>query len=106
MPRIRFTADPKLPRDMAHLGYQKGAEVDLSPDLCGRWIRRGVAVYVPEPKADAVSPLLDAAETVIATAFASDSLSADTIAADSPSGADTMGADTAAPKPTSGRARR
>lgn len=43
MPRIRFTADPKLPRDLAHLGYSKGVEVDLDPDQCDRWIRRGVA---------------------------------------------------------------
>jgi hypothetical protein len=48
MPRIKFTTDPKLPRDIAHLGYRKGVEVDLSADLCERWIRRGAAVYVPE----------------------------------------------------------
>lgn len=47
MPRIRFTADPKLPRDLAHLGYVKGMEVDLSEDQAGRWLRRGVADVVP-----------------------------------------------------------
>jgi len=50
MPRIRFTADPKLPRDLAHLGYVKGMEVDLSEDQAARWLRRGVAeVIAPEP---------------------------------------------------------
>lgn len=50
MPSIRFTADPALPRDLAHLAYKKGAVVTLSTDQCERWIRRGVAVYVqPRP---------------------------------------------------------
>lgn len=47
MPRIRFIADPKLPRDLAHLGYVKGMEVELSEDQAGRWLRRGVADVVP-----------------------------------------------------------
>lgn len=45
MPRITFTATPKLPRDMAHLAYKQGDVVDLPTDGCERWIRRGVAVY-------------------------------------------------------------
>lgn len=49
MPRIRFTADPKLPNDLKHLGYTMGQEVDLSTDLCERWIRRNVAEYVDGP---------------------------------------------------------
>jgi len=51
MPRIRFTANPKLPRDMLHLGYKVGTEVELTVDQCERWIRRKVAVYVPAPVA-------------------------------------------------------
>lgn len=52
--RIRFTSTPKLPRDLAHLGYAAGVEVDLSDDQAARWLRRGVAevvpaVSVPEP---------------------------------------------------------
>jgi hypothetical protein len=47
MPRIRFTTDPKLPRDLAHLGYVTGTEIDLSEDQAGRWLRRGVAEVVP-----------------------------------------------------------
>lgn len=51
MPRIRFTATPKLPRDMAHLGYHEGTEVDLSEDQANRWLRRGVATVIePEPQ--------------------------------------------------------
>ena len=49
MPRIRFTTAPKLPRDLAHLGYTQGTEADLSDDQAGRWLRRGVAVLVPAP---------------------------------------------------------
>lgn len=47
MPRIRFTSDPKLPRDLAHLGYKKGDEVELSDNAAERWLRRGVAVVMP-----------------------------------------------------------
>lgn len=59
MPKIKFTAQPKLPRDMEHLGYKKGDVVTLPDDQCERWIRRGVAAYVsdvapaPEPAAAA-----------------------------------------------------
>lgn len=56
MPRIRFTATPKLPRDLAHLGYAAGTEVDLSEDQAGRWLRRGVAVVIPPPPPVAPSP--------------------------------------------------
>lgn len=47
MPKVIFTADPKLPHDWRHLPYRKGSVVDLSPDQCERWIRRGVARYLP-----------------------------------------------------------
>lgn len=45
MPKIVFTADPKLPSDWTHLGYKKGDIVDLAADQCERWINRGVAAY-------------------------------------------------------------
>lgn len=48
MPRIRFITDPKLPRDLAHLGYKKDEEVNLSSNQCQRWLRRGVAIIVPD----------------------------------------------------------
>lgn len=48
MPRIRFTGTPKLPRDMAHLGYVLGTEVDLTDDQANRWLRRGVAEIIPD----------------------------------------------------------
>lgn len=51
--RIKFTSDPKLPRDIAHLGYRKDLEVELSIDQAERWLRRGVAVVVP---VDAATP--------------------------------------------------
>ena len=60
MPRIRFTADPKLPRDIAHLEYRKDIEVDVSLDEANRWLRRGVAEMIAdqvvEPEPAAVSP--------------------------------------------------
>lgn len=56
MPRIRFTHEPKLPRDLAHLGYCKDMEVDLSDDHADRWLRRGVAVIVPDAKPAVVAP--------------------------------------------------
>lgn len=72
MPRIRFTTDPKLPRDLAHLGYRKDLEVELDTDHCERWIRRGVAVYVPDPPAEDTRPgrarrrgSLDPSETLL-----------------------------------------
>lgn len=43
MPKIRFTADPKLPRDLEYLGFKKGDIVELPVDQCNRWIRRNVA---------------------------------------------------------------
>jgi outer membrane biosynthesis protein TonB len=52
MPRIRFTVDPKLPRDLAHLAYRKDTEVDLSEDQADRWLRRGVAVQLPPQSAE------------------------------------------------------
>ena len=51
MPKICFVADPKLPRDMLHLGYRKGTEVHLPADKCERWIRRNVAVLVRDEPA-------------------------------------------------------
>jgi hypothetical protein len=47
MPKIRFTADPKLPRDLKHLAFKKDQIVELAQDQCDRWIRRGVADMVP-----------------------------------------------------------
>lgn len=70
MPRIKFTRDPKLPRDLAHLGYKAGDEVDLTLDQAERWIRRGVAEIVapkprgrtkPQPSAPAPTELLGVA---------------------------------------------
>lgn len=49
MPFIRFTANPKLPADLAHLRYKQGDVVELSGDQCERWIRRKVAVYTDKP---------------------------------------------------------
>jgi hypothetical protein len=46
--RIRFTSDPKLPRDWAHFPYRAGFEVDLPPDQAERWIRRNCAEEVRE----------------------------------------------------------
>lgn len=93
MPRIRFTADPKLPRDWAHLGFRKGDETDLSDDQANRWLRRGVAVVVPVvPKGDSVAALLTADETIIAAAYGSDSLSDDGVSGDSMGGADSVDA--------------
>lgn len=56
MPRIRFTADPKLPRDLAHLGYRKDTEADLSQDQADRWLRRGVAEIVADHPAPVAEP--------------------------------------------------
>jgi hypothetical protein len=66
MPRIQFTADPKLPADMRHLGFKKGMTVELSEDHCERWIRRNCATYVTAAKpvqsapAEPVAPAEDA----------------------------------------------
>lgn len=114
MTRIRFTADPKLPDDLAHLGYRRGTEIDLSDDQANRWLRRGVAEVIAEaPKADPVAALLTAGETILAAAYSSDSLSADGLAgdtvggedsaADSIDGGDSVPADTV---PSGGRGRR
>jgi hypothetical protein len=48
--RVKFTADPKLPDDIKHLGYHKDLEVNLSDDEGQRWIRRGVAQEMPAKK--------------------------------------------------------
>jgi len=48
MPRVRFTADPVLPLDWRHLPYREGYEADMTADQANRWLRRGVAVIVPE----------------------------------------------------------
>ena len=56
MPTILFTADPKLPRDLAHLGYRAGMTVDLPADQCERWIRRGVARHAAEAAAAKPEP--------------------------------------------------
>lgn len=50
MPLVIFTANPKLPRDMAHLPYVAGYSAEMSADQADRWIRRGVArIVVPAP---------------------------------------------------------
>lgn len=77
MPRIRFTVTPKLPRDLQHLGYEAGTEVDLSDDQAGRWLRRGVAVVVAAPAAPAT-----AAVAPLATPPAADSGAAEMIPGD------------------------
>lgn len=56
MPRIRFTANPKLPRDWADKPYRKDYEVDVSADEAERWQRRGVAVVVPDRPAVKAKP--------------------------------------------------
>lgn len=56
MPRIRFTADPKLPRDWADRPYRKDTEHDVSQDEANRWLRRGVAVVVPDAPQPAPEP--------------------------------------------------
>lgn len=53
--RIRFTADPKLPRDLKHLGYRRGTEISLPLDQALRWVRRNSAVIIAEPAPVAVS---------------------------------------------------
>lgn len=69
MPRVLFTADPKLPSDIAHLGYRKGMEVDLSEDAANRWLRRGVATIIasasPAPSAPAPAAPADASDPVV-----------------------------------------
>lgn len=72
--RIRFTSDPKLPRDWAHLSYRAGVEVDLSPDQAERWIRRNCAEEVreqaptPAPVVEPVEVGADAPEDVTPSA--------------------------------------
>lgn len=46
MPLVIFTANPKLPRDMAHLPYVAGYSAEMSADQADRWVRRGVARIV------------------------------------------------------------
>ena len=70
MPRILFTATPKLPRDIAHRGYDLGTEVDVSDDEANRWLRRGVAEVVPPPpppqaRKTAPLPKTDAPITIV-----------------------------------------
>lgn len=47
MPRVRFTAEPKLPADWAAKPYRQGWEGEMSEDEAGRWVRRGVAEILP-----------------------------------------------------------
>lgn len=110
MPLIRFTADPKLPRDLAHLDFKKGVEVELSDDKAGRWLRRGVAEIVTADEIAARRRAADKAERDAAEAKARAAreaaekkakADADTMAADTGAGGDTM------PSPSrSGGARR
>lgn len=46
--RIRFIVTPKLPRDLAHLGYVLGTEVDVREDEANKWLNRGVAEAIPD----------------------------------------------------------
>lgn len=48
MPTIKFTATPELPFDIAHLGYKAGDVLEMNDASARRWVRRGVAVYLPE----------------------------------------------------------
>ena len=92
MPRIRFTADPKLPRDLAHLAYRKDQEVELSADLCDRWLRRGVAILLldaPPPKPAAAAPL---SPRVSRGRPSADTMAADSLGAESVPGADSVDA--------------
>ena len=57
MPKIKFTADPKLPRDLKHLGYKAGTIVDLPRDQADRWIRRGAAVETTEAAPEVAKPV-------------------------------------------------
>lgn len=50
MPRVRFTAAPKLPTDWADKPYREGWEGEMSEDEAARWVRRRVAVIVPPPQ--------------------------------------------------------
>jgi hypothetical protein len=56
MPRVLFTATPKLPRDIAHLPYVAGYSCDMTEDQAQRWVRRNVArIVVPVPAAAPVA---------------------------------------------------
>ncbi len=79
MPTIVFIADPKLPTDLAHLGYKKGQTHELSVDQCERWVRRGVARYVSEAPAPTAAPAVvkNVAETKPAEPGAFDPATAD-----------------------------
>lgn len=50
MPRIKFTEEPKIPRDMAHLGYRKGLEFNVTDQEANRWLGKGCAEIVPNEK--------------------------------------------------------
>lgn len=66
MPKIKFTATPKLPADYRHLGYVKGMEIEGTKDWCDKWVvSRNVAVYVGgETVAKVVEPVAEPAEPV------------------------------------------
>jgi len=58
MPRVLFTATPKLPSDLAHLPYVAGYSCDMTEDQAQRWVRRNVArLVVPTPDAALVAAL-------------------------------------------------
>lgn len=60
MPLVRFTSDPKLPRDFAHKGYKKGQQIDMTQDEADRWLRRGVAEIVRSPsRADKITAIAE-----------------------------------------------
>lgn len=60
MPRVLFTATPKLPRDMAHLPYVAGYSEEMTQDRADRWIRRGVARIVVQTASEPVPIVSDA----------------------------------------------
>ncbi|MGE0722805.1 MAG: hypothetical protein AB7O45_00445 [Alphaproteobacteria bacterium] len=113
MPLIRFTATPKLPRDLAHLGYKKGDEREMTEDQATRWVRRNVAEYVSDEevaaRANAAAAAVRAAEqkkaadekaaAEAARAKADADAKARAPQADSPGGADTV----PAARPAQGR---
>lgn len=61
MPRVLFTATPKLPRDIAHLPYVAGYSCDMTEDQAQRWVRRNVArIVLPTPEvAPVAAPEVD-----------------------------------------------
>lgn len=51
MPKIEFTATPKLPADYKHFGYKAGDIITADADWCDKWVNRNVAKYVADEAA-------------------------------------------------------